>query len=74
MKSIGTATAAVAFLIAATGVAAHEFKIKDLEFIHPYTREPAHGVKDVSVFMVVRNTGGTVERIIGVSSPFAARA
>ena len=74
MKSMGTATAAVAFLIAASAVAAHEFKIKDLEFIHPYTREPAHGVKDVSVFLVLRNTGGTGERIVGVSSPFAARA
>jgi len=35
---MGTATAAVAFLIAACAVAAHEFKIRDLEFIHPYTR------------------------------------
>ncbi len=74
MKGISMAAAAIALLVAASAVAAHEFKIKDLEFIHPYTREPAHGVKDVSVFLVLRNTGGTGERIVGVSSPFAARA
>jgi copper(I)-binding protein len=74
MKGISTAAAAIALLVAASAVAAHEFKIKDLEFIHPYTREPARGVTDVSVFLVMRNTGARGERIVGVSSPFAARA
>ena len=73
MKAMGMAAAAVALLAVASTAAGHEFKIKDLEFIHPYTREPARGVKDVSVYMVLRNTGGTGERIVGVSSPFAAR-
>jgi copper(I)-binding protein len=73
MKSMSMAAVAVAFLVAATATAAHEFKIKSFEFIHPWTREPAHGVRDVSVYMVLRNTGGTGERIVGVSSPLAAR-
>jgi len=74
MKGMGMVAAAITFLAAASAVAAHEFKIKDLEFIHPWTREPPAGVKDAAVYMVLRNTGNSAERIIGVSSPFATRA
>ena len=67
------AAAAAFSLLAATTAAGHEFKIKDLEFIHPWTRQPSRGVKDVPVYMVLRNTGSIGERIVGVSSPFAAK-
>ena len=73
MKWLWT-VAVVALLAGATAPRAHEFKIKDLEFIHPWTREPAQGVKDVLVYMVLKNTGSTPERIVVVSSPFAACA
>jgi len=66
--------AAVLVAIFATNLAlAHEFKIKDFEFIHPWTREPARGVKDVPVYMVLRNTASTPDRIVAVSSPFATK-
>jgi copper(I)-binding protein len=71
---MGMAAAAVAFLAAASTVAAHEFKIKDLEFIHPWTREPPREVKDVPVYMTLRNTGSTGDRIVAVASPFASKA
>jgi copper(I)-binding protein len=67
--------AAVLAGIFATNLAlAHEFKIKDFEFIHPWTREPASGVKDVPVYMVLRNRASTPDRIVAVSSPFATKA
>src|SRR5215467_1121885 len=66
--------AAVLVAIFATNLAlAHEFKIKDFEFIHPWTREPAPGVKDVPVYMVLRNTTSTEDCIVAVSSPFATK-
>src|SRR5215813_5583311 len=63
----------LAVLLLANPATAHEFKIKDFEFIHPWTREPAPGVKDVPVYMVLRNTASTEDRIVAVSSPFATR-
>lgn len=65
---------AIAFLMAVSTAAGHELKIKGLEFIHPWTREPAKGVKEVPVYMVIRNAGRTPERLIGASSPFATNA
>jgi copper(I)-binding protein len=64
---------AIAAMLIATVATAHEFRIKDFEFIHPWTREPAPGVKDVPVYMVLRNTASTEDRIVAVSSPFATR-
>jgi hypothetical protein len=64
----------VAALFATNLALAHEFKIKNFEFIHPWTREPASGVKDVPVYMVLRNTASTPDRIVSVSSPFATKA
>src|SRR5262249_22511964 len=63
----------IAAMLVAPGATAHEFKIKDFEFIHPWTREPASGVKDVPVYMVLRNTSAMEDRIVAVSSPFATK-
>src|SRR5215475_2455796 len=71
-RVIKAATLFAAMLVAQV-VGAHEFKIKDFEFIHPWTREPASGVKDVRVYMVLRNTAPTDDRIVAASSPFATK-
>jgi periplasmic copper chaperone A len=71
MLRIARAAAAAAIVLVATAAIAHEFKIKDLEFIHPWTRAPAKAVKDVPIYMVLRNTGSADDRIVAVSSPFA---
>jgi len=73
MSPTSIMTAVLAAMLAATIAAAHEFKIKDFEFIHPWTREPAPGVKDVPVYMVLRNTASADDRIVAVSSPFATK-
>jgi periplasmic copper chaperone A len=71
-RVINTATL-LAVLFLGNPAAAHEFKIKGFEIIHPWTREPASGVKDVPVYMVLRNTAPTDDRIVAVSSPFASK-
>jgi periplasmic copper chaperone A len=73
MSRVLKAAAVLAGIFATHLALAHEFKIKDFEFIHPWTREPASGVKDVPVFMVLRNKASTPDRIVAVSSPFATR-
>jgi hypothetical protein len=75
MSSLLRAAAAivVGVVVATSAGSAHEAKVKDFEFIHPWTREPPAKVKDVPVYMVLRNTGSTPDRILAASSPFAAR-
>jgi periplasmic copper chaperone A len=73
MARVLQAAAVLAAIFTTNLALAHEFKIKDFEFIHPWTREPARGVKDVPVYMVLRNTGSTQDRIVAVSSPFATK-
>src|SRR6516225_4237352 len=73
MSRVLKAAAVLSAMFAANLALAHEFKIKNFEFIHPWTREPAHGVKDVPVYMVLRNMASTPDRIVAVSSPFATK-
>ena len=73
MSRVFNTATLLAVLLLANPAAAHEFKIKDFEFIHPWTREPASGVNDVPVYMVLRNTSPTEDRIVAVSSPFATK-
>ena len=73
MSRVLKAAAVLSAIFAAHPALAHEFKIKDFEFIHPWTREPARGVKDVPVYMVLRNMASAPDRIVAVSSPFATK-
>jgi copper(I)-binding protein len=73
MSRILKTAAVLAAMLVANLAIAHEFKIKDFELIHPWTREPARGVKDVPIYMVLRNTASTPDRIVAASSPFASR-
>jgi len=73
MSRVLKAAAVLAAIFATNLALAHEFKIKDFEFIHPWTREPARGVKDAPVYMILRNTASTPDRIVAVSSPFATK-
>ena len=60
-------------LIAGTiGASGHETVHESLKIVHPYTKEPASGVRDLDVSMTIRNSGTEAERIIAASSPMAA--
>lgn len=52
-------------------VAAHETQLETLKIVHPYTREPAAGVTDVTVSMTIRNAGSKPERLLAAGSPLA---
>jgi periplasmic copper chaperone A len=73
MYRVTKMAAVIAATLVASAATGHEFKIKGFEFIHPWTREPASGVKDVPVYMVLRNTSAMEDRIVAVSSPFATK-
>lgn len=55
----------------AADVAAHETQLETLKIVHPYTREPAAGVTDVTVSMTIRNAGSKPERLLAAGSPLA---
>src|SRR5262245_53624805 len=74
MYRVTKMAAVIAAMLVAPVATAHEFKIKDFGFIHPWTREPASGVKDVPVYMVLRNTSAMEDRTVAVSSPFAKKS
>lgn len=65
---------AVAASVATFQAAAHETQVEGLKIVHPYTKEPATGVRDVTVLMTIRNESAVAERIVAASSPLAARA
>jgi copper(I)-binding protein len=73
MSRVLMTAAVLAGMLVSNFAVAHEFKVKDFEFIHPWTREPASGVNDAPVYMVLRNTASTDDRIIAVSSPLAMK-
>ena len=59
----------------ATPRAAHQITAGDLVIMHPYTFEPENEkVKDVEVYMTIRNTSARPDRIVAVSSPIATSA
>jgi hypothetical protein len=53
--------------------AAHEFKADDLQIEHPWARPTVSVQKNGAAYLVVRNLGGTADRLLGASSPEAER-
>jgi len=52
----------------------HSHKRKSLEIVHPYTMEMLKKeTTTAQVFMVIKNSGGTPERLISASTPRAAK-
>jgi copper(I)-binding protein len=68
-----TLAAGLALALATTAVA-HEFKIADLEIDHPWSRATVATAKNGAVFLVIKNEGGTADRLIAASSPVAEKA
>jgi len=73
MSRLLMTVAMLAGTLACNVATAHEIKIKDFEFIHPWTREPGSGVKDLPIYMVLRNMASTEDHIVAASSPFAMK-
>lgn len=72
---LGQAVFASAFLLAGLhAVAAHEFKVGDLEIEHPWSRESPAGARVGGGYLVINNGGDSPDRLVSVSSEISAKA
>lgn len=63
-----------AFLtLMAAPASAHSFKVGDLSIAHPWTRQTAPGQSNGGGFMAIANSGKGADRLVGGSSPAAAK-
>lgn len=72
---LGIAGFALALLFVMTGaLAAHEYKLGELELAHPWSRETPHGAKVAAGYLKVINHGSDADRLVSVSGEIAGRA
>lgn len=64
----------LAALVLAAPVAAHEFKVGDLEIIHPHMPQPSASAKTAGGYFSIVNEGTEPDRLIGVEAGFAAKS
>lgn len=64
---IAAAAAIAAFAVAPSY--AHEFKVGDLEIVHPNARATVPGAKVGGGFMTISNDGATDDRLVSVTAP-----
>lgn len=71
-------TRLTAVLIIAAALAlpatAHEYKLGELEIIHPWARASAGEAKNGAVYLEIVNNGATADRLIGASTAVADHA
>lgn len=65
------ATAAAFATVLATGAFAHDYKVGDLEIVHPYARATPVNAPVSGGYMTIRNTGSEPDRLVGGSAGFA---
>ena len=70
-----TSIAAAAFLaVGVTAALAHEFKVGDIEIIHPWTKVPLKGTDVTGGYMKIVNHGTTPDRLLKVTVDFSKMA
>ncbi|RWD30297.1 copper chaperone PCu(A)C [Mesorhizobium sp.] len=60
--------------VGAQAVFAHEFKVGDLEIVHPWSRATPPGAKVAGGYFTVTNTGSSPDRLLSISSEISAKA
>jgi copper(I)-binding protein len=73
MTSFRFAAAATLAAAVAAPLAAHSFRLGALEIGHPWARQTAPGQSVGGGFLTVRNSGKQADRLLGATSPAAAR-
>lgn len=73
MRSLFSILAASAFIAAATPAIAHDYRAGDIEIGHPWTRATPPMARVAGGYLELTNTGDTADRLLGGSSPVAAR-
>jgi copper(I)-binding protein len=64
---------AAAILLAAPSAFAHDYKVGDIEIVHPWTRATPPAARAGGGYLTVTNHGQTADRLVGVSSPASGR-
>jgi periplasmic copper chaperone A len=72
MKKLFLVTA-IGFSLMSTTAFSHEYKLGNLEIIHPYTRPTPPKAPVSGGYMTIRNTGTEDDRLVGASAPFAGK-
>jgi len=60
-------------IAAAPGALAHEFKLGDLEIMHPWSRATLPGAKVAGGFVHIKNHGTQADRLIAASAEIAGK-
>ncbi|TIP63632.1 MAG: copper chaperone PCu(A)C, partial [Mesorhizobium sp.] len=60
--------------VSAQTVFAHEFRVGDLEIVHPWSRATPPGAKVAGGYFTVTNTGSSPDRLLSISSEISAKA
>jgi copper(I)-binding protein len=68
-------TAFTVFLLVAMvhPLLAHEFKVGDIEVVHPWSRATPAGAKVAAGYLVVKNNGATPDRLVAASAEIAGK-
>ncbi|MFB2550005.1 copper chaperone PCu(A)C [Ensifer soli] len=70
----GLATLALAAgLFSSAPLFAHEFKLGDLEIVHPWSRATPPGAKVAAGYLKIRNDGSAPDRLVSVTGAIAGR-
>jgi periplasmic copper chaperone A len=65
--------ATIVFSLLSPSAFAHEYKVGDLEIVHPHMRPTPAGAPVSGGYMTIRNTGDEDDRLVGGSAPFAGK-
>ncbi|RWF77443.1 MAG: copper chaperone PCu(A)C [Mesorhizobium sp.] len=60
--------------ISAQAVFAHEFRVGDIEIVHPWSRATPPGAKVAGGYFTMTNTGSSPDRLLSISSEISAKA
>ncbi|TGQ92526.1 MULTISPECIES: copper chaperone PCu(A)C [unclassified Mesorhizobium] len=72
---LGIITLAFSLLfVGAQAVPAHEFKVGDLEIVHPWSRATPAGAKVAGGYFTIVNKGSTPDRLLSISSDVSEKA
>lgn len=73
MKRVLTLFAIICALLGAVSAYAHSYKLGPIEVGHTWTTVTPAGVTEAAVYFPLLNTGAEADKLIGASSPWAAK-
>lgn len=69
--SLRAAIAGLALIAAMPAAFAHEFKVGDLEIVHPWSRATPPGAKVAAGYATITNNGSTPDKLVAVTGEIA---